>query len=92
MIISFRHKGLRLFYETGSTRGICAEHAAKLARVLSFLDQASVPADMNLPGWRLHLLQGNLAGFWSITINGNWRVIFRFAGNDVELVDYLDYH
>jgi len=92
MIISFRHKGLRLFYETGSTRGICAEHAAKLARVLSFLDCATAPADVNLPGWRLHLLKGDLAEFWSITISGNWRVIFRFAGNDVELVDYLDYH
>ncbi|KXU35716.1 Killer protein [Ventosimonas gracilis] len=92
MIISFRHKGLRLFYETGSTRGIRAEHAAKLGRALLLLDRATVPADMDLPGFRLHALKGNLAGFWSIGISGNWRVIFRFTVNGVELVDYLDYH
>jgi len=92
MIINFRHKGLRLFYETGSTRGIRAEHAEKLSRVLLLLNRARIPANVNLPGWRLHILKGNLDGFWSITISGNWRVIFRFAGNDVDLVDYLDYH
>jgi len=92
MIISFRHKGLRLFYETGSTRGIRAEHAVKLGRVLLLLDRATVPADMDMPSFRLHPLKGNLAGFWSISISGNWRVIFRFTENGVELVDYLDYH
>jgi len=92
MIINFRHKGLRLFYETGSTRGIRAEHATKLSRVLLLLDSATVPADMDMPSFRLHPLKGNLAGFWSISISGNWRVIFRFTENGVELVDYLDYH
>jgi len=92
MITSFRHKGLRLFYDTGDTRGIRAEHAKKLARVLAFLDRATAPVDVDLPGWRLHTLKGTLAGFWSITISGNWRVVFRFVGSDVELVDYLDYH
>jgi len=92
MIISFRHKGLRTFYETGNTRGIRAEHAGRLARVLSFLDRAAVPADVDLPGWRLHPLKGTWAGFWSITVSGNWRIVFRFVGNDVELLDYLDYH
>jgi len=92
MIISFRHKGLRLFYETGSTRGIRAEHATKLSRALFLLDSATTPADMNLPSFRLHALKGDLAGFWSISISGNWRVIFRFTGAGVELLDYLDYH
>jgi len=63
-----------------------------LARLLTFLDQAAGPDDLDLPGWRLHPLKGELAGFWSLTVNGNWRVIFRFTGIDVELLDYLDYH
>jgi proteic killer suppression protein len=92
MIISFRHKGLRLFYESGSTRGVQAEHAPRRARMLAFMDQAAAPMDPDIPGWRLHPLKGNLNGYWSLTVSGNWRVIFRFTGNDVELVDYLDYH
>jgi len=92
MLLSFRHKGLRLFHETGATRGIRLEHARRLSRVLSFLDRATAPVDVDLPGWRLHPLKGELAGFWSITVSGNWRVVFRFASNDIELVDYLDYH
>jgi proteic killer suppression protein len=63
-----------------------------LARLLTFLNQAAGPDDLDLPGWRLHPLKGELAGFWSLTVNGNWRVIFRFTGVDVELLDYLDYH
>ncbi|HBO6064777.1 type II toxin-antitoxin system RelE/ParE family toxin [Pseudomonas aeruginosa] len=92
MIKSFQHKGLRVFYETGSTKGIRADHAKRLARVLPFLDRAAAPADVDFPGWRLHQLKGEMAGYWSITISGNWRVVFRFVGTDVELVDYLDYH
>ncbi|HBP5001883.1 TPA: Killer protein [Pseudomonas aeruginosa] len=92
MIKSFQHKGLRVFYETGSTKGIRADHAKRLARVLPFLDRAAAPADVDFPGWRLHQLKGDMAGYWSVTISGNWRVVFRFVGTDVELVDYLDYH
>jgi len=92
MLVSFQHKGLRLFYETGTLRGIRPEHARRLARVLAFLDRAAVPDDVDLPGWRLHPLRGDRAGFWSVTVSGNWRVVFRFVGRDVELVDYLDYH
>ena len=92
MIVSFRHKGLQVFYETGSMRGINAAHATKLARILSALDVANSPVDLNLPAYRLHPLKGELSGFWSIWVNGNWRIIFRFDGLDVELVDYLDYH
>ncbi|WP_307284261.1 type II toxin-antitoxin system RelE/ParE family toxin [Phyllobacterium ifriqiyense] len=64
----------------------------RLSRILAFLDRASVPEDLSIPGWRFHRLQGSLEGFWSISVSGNWRIIFRFIENDVELVDYLDYH
>lgn len=92
MIVSFRHKGLAQFYTTGSTRGIRADQARCLARILAFLDRAATPSDLDLPGWRLHPLKGELQGHWSISVNGQWRVIFRFVDNDVELVDLLDYH
>lgn len=92
MIISFQHKGLRLFFETESTKGIQADHAKRLKRMLALMDRASAPADLDIPGWRLHPLKGELAGYWSLTVSGNWRVIFRFIGRDIELVNYLDYH
>lgn len=56
------------------------------------MDRATVPDDLDLPGWRLHPLRGGLTGFWSLSVSGNWRVVFRFIGTDIELVDYLDYH
>lgn len=92
MIVSFRHKGLEAFYRTGSTRGIQTAHAAKLSRILAVLDAAAGTDELNLPSFRLHPLKGRLKGFWSIWVNGNWRVTFRFVGADVELVGYLDYH
>lgn len=92
MIVSFRHKGLEAFYKSGTTRGIQVAHARKLARILGLLDVATIPAELNLPGFGLHSLKGNLQGYWSVWVNGNWRVTFRFIGTDVELVDYQDYH
>ncbi len=92
MIKSFRHKGLKLFFENGSKAGINAAHAAKLARQLSRLNAASSDSDMNLPGWGLHALQGNLQNHWSVSVNGNWRMTFTFEGTDAVLVDYQDYH
>ncbi|HET7267954.1 MAG TPA: type II toxin-antitoxin system RelE/ParE family toxin [Oleiagrimonas sp.] len=92
MITSFRHKGLRAFYDTGSTRGIQAAHASKIKRILQMLDAATEPAGMDIPGFRLHPLKGKLKGHWSVFVNGNWRITFRFVGSDVELVDYQDYH
>ncbi len=92
MIKSFRHKGLKKFYTTGSKAGIQARHAPKLRRILGLLGAATKAEDINLPGFRLHPLTGKQEGFYSVWINGNWRVIFRFTGEDVELVDYLDYH
>ena len=92
MILSFRHRGLRRLYEDDDRRGLNAEHVEKIARVLARLQRAARPEDMNLPGYRLHQLKGDYAGFWSITIRANWRIIFRFEGTDVKDVDYLDYH
>lgn len=91
MIKSFQHKGLKVFYETGSTRGIRADHAKRLKRILAVLEQAQNPDDADMPGFRLHLLKGDLAEYWAITVSGNWRVTFRFTGQDVELLNYLDY-
>ena len=92
MIKSFAHKGLEAFFQTGSKKGIQPTHATKLKLQLAALNQAKSPKDLNAPGWRLHELKGSLRGHHSITVNGNWRVVFRFVGPDVELVDCLDYH
>lgn len=92
MIRSFRHKGLENFFRTGSKAGIQPAHALRLRLILTTLNVAAEPAQMDVPGWRLHALAHDLTGFWSVTVNGNWRVIFRFVGPDADLVDYLDYH
>ena len=92
MIKSFQHKGLKDFFESGSKKGIQPEHAAKLGRILDRLDASINPEDMNLPGYRLHQLKGDRQDFWAVVVNGNWRVVFYFEGQDAYLVDYLDYH
>lgn len=92
MIKSFQHKGLEQFYETGSTRGIQASHVPKLRRQLARLEAASMPQDMNIPGWDLHPLKGDLKGHWSVKVNGNWRLTFMFDDGDAVLVNYQDYH
>jgi len=92
VIRTFRHKGLELFFRTGSTRGIQAAHDARLSRQLIALNNAASPQDMNVPGWRLHSLRGKLHDHWSVTVSGNWRMTFRFEDGDAILVDYLDYH
>jgi toxin HigB-1 len=92
MIKSFSHKGLEVFFKTGKKSGIQPSHAEKLRRQLGQLDQAANPTDMNVPGWHLHELQGKLAGTWSVRVNGNWRMTFKFEDGDAILVDYQDYH
>lgn len=92
MIKRFRHRGLRRLYEDDDRSGINAEHADKIARILAQLKRSAKPADMDLPGFRLHPLKGELAGLWSVTISANWRVIFRFEDGDVTDVDLVDYH
>lgn len=92
MILSFRHKGLELFYRTGSLRGIQAAHRRRLSMILSMLDVAAEPTQLDVPGLRLHAPKGKLQEYWSVAVSGNWRVTFRFVGADIELVDYVDYH
>ena len=92
MVKNFAHKGLEAFYATGSKAGIQAAHAARLKRQLAQLDHAAAPRDMNLPGWTLHPLKGNLAGHWAVWVSGNWRLTFKFDGQDASIVDCRDYH
>jgi proteic killer suppression protein len=92
VIRSFKHAGLEKFFTTGSKAGIQPAHSRKLRQQLTTLDDADRPSKMNLPGWQLHSLQGDLAGHWSVRVNGNWRMTFRFEGEDAILVDYRDYH
>lgn len=92
MIKTFKHKGLELFSETDSKAGIQPHHASKLKRQLLRLDIAKSHEDMNVPVWNLHSLTGDLAGHFSIAVNGNWHMTFMFEGDDAVLVDYQDYH
>ena len=93
MIKTFRHKGLKAFFDKGSMAGIQAVHAPKLAAMLRRLNETNNAQGMNLPGWKLHPLQGReLKGHFSVWVNGNWRMTFTFEGTDAVLVDYQDYH
>jgi proteic killer suppression protein len=92
MIRSFRHKGLEFFFVSGSKKGIVPEHSEKIARILDRLDASISPADMNLPGYRLHELKGQDAGTWSVMVNANWRITFEFEGQNAFSADYRDYH
>ncbi|MFN2289235.1 MAG: type II toxin-antitoxin system RelE/ParE family toxin [Chromatocurvus sp.] len=92
MIKSFKHKELRRYYETGSTRGIQTQHAKRLRMQLAALDTAMEISDLDIPGYGLHPLKGNRKGIWSITVSGNWRLTFEFSDGNAYLLDYEDYH
>ncbi len=92
MILSFRHKGLRKFFETGSKVGVRADHAKRLRLQLAALDTAQKIEDMSVPGFSLHSLKGEMTGRWSISISGNWRLTFEFHDGNVHVLDYEDYH
>ena len=92
VVRTFAHEGLEALFRNGSKAGVQPAHASRLRRQLAQLDAATGPQDMGLPGWGLHPLKGELAGHWSIWVNGNWRMTFRFEGTDAVLVDYRDYH
>ncbi len=92
MIRSFKHKGLRLFFETGKVSGIQEPHAKRLRLILGRLQAARRPQDMRLPGLRLHELKGDRSATWAVDVSGNWRITFRFEGQDAESVNYEDYH
>jgi len=92
MIKTFQHKGLKAFFETGSMAGIQATHAPRLAAMLRRLNELHEASGMNLPGWGLHPLRGDLKGHFSVKVSGNWRMTFKFDGTDAVLVNYQDYH
>lgn len=92
MIKSFKHKGLKKFFESGSTAGIQTAHDTKILDRLTFLHTATCIEDMNLPGYRLHELKGKHAGHWAIDVSGNWRIVFKFEDGDAYAVTYEDYH
>lgn len=92
MIRSFRHRGLRALYEGRTARRVAPDHVGKLRDILAVLDQSRGPEAMNLPGFRLHALRGDLRGLYAVSVSGNWRVIFRFEDGDAIDVDYVDYH
>jgi len=92
MIKSFRHQGLRRLFETGSTSGIQASQVKRLRLQLAALDTAKTIEDMDIPGFRLHSLKGEMQGRWSIAVNGNWRITFEFQDGNAYVLDYEDYH
>lgn len=92
MIKSFKHKGLKKYFETGSTAGIDPKQAKKISNRLIVLDLAKEINDIDLPGFFLHQLTGDRKGQWSITVTGNWRITFELNNGDVYIVNYEDYH
>ncbi len=92
MIENFKDRRLKRLNERGDRSKIRADLVDKVERVLARLDQALVIDDMDLPGYRLHELKGDLKGFWSISLSGNWRIIFRFENGEAYDVEMIDYH
>ena len=92
MIVSFRHKGLKRLWEKDDPKLINAAMRDRVTNILAVLDVASEPGDMDLPGYDLHHLIGNLKEFWSVKVTGNWRVIFRFEDANARDIDLIDYH
>lgn len=92
MIKSFKHKGLEIFYTTGSTKGIQAMHSKRLRMILNRLDTMKIIDDVNFPGSKLHRLKGDMKDLWSVTVQANWRITFKFENENTYIVDYQDYH
>lgn len=94
MIVSFKHKGLEKFFLKGDGSKLQQAHLGKIRLILAALHAATRIEDLNVPGWSLHPLKGNLKDHWAVKVSGNWRITFRFEGENVEVLDvnYLDYH
>jgi proteic killer suppression protein len=92
MIRNFRHRGLKRLYDKGDASKVSAQDVNKIRRILARLNNSSRPEDMDVPGFRLHPLKGDLKGFWAVTVRANWRIIFRMEGEDAHDVDLIDYH
>jgi len=92
MIRSLKGRGLKRLYASGDRSGIGADLVNTVQWILTVLDSATAPEDVNLPYLRLHALKGELKGYWAVTVRANWRIIFRFQGDDVVDVELIDYH
>lgn len=92
MIKSFKHKGLKKFFTNGDQEGINSKHAPRLEECLQALHTATEIEDMDIPGWKLHGLKGNRQDQWSISVSGNWRIVFEFENGNAYIVNYEDYH
>ena len=92
MIGNFKHKGLNKLFQDDDCRKVPAAHREKITRILARLNEARTVQDMALPGYRLHPLKGNRAGLWSVSVSGNWRIVFRFEDGMAHGVDLIDYH
>jgi addiction module HigA family antidote len=92
VIRGFRHRGLKHLFEEGDHSRIHPDLVEKVENILSVLDTASAPHDLNLPGYRLHPLKGDRKGYWAITVRANWRIVFRMKDGDAFEIDFLDYH
>ena len=90
MIRTFRHRALKRLFQDGDASKVRADQLKRISDVLAHLDTALHPADVDLPGYRLHPLKGDLKGYWSVSISGNWRIVFRFGDGDVFDVDLVD--
>ena len=92
MIKSFGHRGLKRLFERGDKSQVRADMLDKIENILAVLDHADAPEKMDLPGFRLHPMTGDLRGFWSVTVRANWRIIWRYVGADAVDVELIDYH
>ena len=92
MIRSFKHRGLKRLYESGDRSGIRSDLLDTVQEILTVLDKAATPQALNLPGYRLHPLKGELKGLWAVTVRANWRIVFRFGSADAFDVELIDYH
>ena len=91
-IKKFRHKGLKKFFDDGDKSGIQPAYTVKIGLILDLLDAATIPGDMDFPGSGFHPLKGDRKGFYSVHVNGNWTIIFKFENGDAYEVDLIDYH
>ena len=92
MIVSFRHKGLKRFFDDDDRSKLPQEMLGRIRDILTALDNAAVVEELGRPSFRLHPLKGDLKGFWAVTVRANWRIIFRIADGNVSDVDLIDYH
>lgn len=92
MIRGFRHKGLERWFTLGDARGIKPKQGPRIRRMLDMIDQAVSAAELDIPGMQLHALKGERNGWWAMSVSGNYRITFRFKGEDATEIDLEDYH